>query len=216
VAGLAPAPLNSWDELLLAYVDGTLDSPAFALANSDAHDRAELDSRVGMAKNGLYVSEFTTDEINKAIEAGRSFATTGPSLAFDVNGEFVGDTAEIRRGAAKLNLSVNAEIPAAMLVKIDIIKNGQLWQTIEPNSQAAPSPSPARPAPIPLVEPPSAASPHPNHPLSRTAGNAKAPRTRYPGRFSVARIMSSIHPKEGLSLLRQPKTVAAAPPRPTR
>ncbi|MHC4094121.1 MAG: hypothetical protein ACYSVY_28245, partial [Planctomycetota bacterium] len=66
----------------------------------------------------------------KAIKAGRSFATTGPSLALDVNGELMGDTAYVFDGTANVNLSVDSESPTAILVKIDIIKNGDVWQTI--------------------------------------------------------------------------------------
>jgi hypothetical protein len=131
-----PGDLTSWDELLMAYVDGTLDEPTFGVANSDAHDTKWIDdpleSSVGLAKNGLYVKDLTAEEVYKAIKKGRSFATTGPSLDFDVNKEFMGDTAKISDGAANLNLSVNSESPTAILVKIDIIKNGQVLQTISP------------------------------------------------------------------------------------
>jgi len=132
--GLPEAPLISWDEQLLAYVDGVVDTPVFAVANSDAHNTAEIDSHVGIAKNGVYLKKLTAKEFYKAIKAGRSFATTGPSLDLDVNGELMGDTAEISRGTAEVNLSVNAENQNATLVKIEIIKNGLLWQTIWPTS----------------------------------------------------------------------------------
>jgi len=130
-----PGDLNSWDELLMAYVDGTVDTPTFGVANSDAHNTGDPGSKVGVAKNGLYVKALTADEVYKAIKAGRSFATTGPSLAFDVNGEYMGDTAKIAvGGAAKLNLSASSESPFAILVKIDIIKNGAVLQTLSPMS----------------------------------------------------------------------------------
>jgi len=125
--GSPEAPLNSWDDLLMAYVDGTVDSPIFAVANSDAHNTGDPDSKVGVAKTGLYVKKLTAKDVYRAIEAGHSFATTGPSLAFDVNGEIMGDTAEISDGSAKLNLSVSSESPTAVVLKIDIIKNG-LWR----------------------------------------------------------------------------------------
>lgn len=135
---LVPGDLNSWDELLMAYVDGTVDTPMFGVANSDAHNTKwtddPLESNVGLAKNGLYVKELSPDEVYKAIKAGRSFATTGPSLAFDVNGELMGDTAAISDGAANVNLSVNSESPTAILVKIDIVKNGAVLQTLSPMS----------------------------------------------------------------------------------
>jgi hypothetical protein len=130
--GAPEAPLNSWDELLMAYVDGTVDTPTFGVANSDAHNTGESDSNVGVAKNGVYVKEFTEAEFYKALKAGRSFATTGPSLDFDVNGEHMGDTAYVPDGKARLKLSVVSESPTAVLVKIDIIKNGEIWQTLNP------------------------------------------------------------------------------------
>jgi hypothetical protein len=142
--------LTSWDELLLAYVDGVVDKPVFGLANSDAHNTDDLDctddngcSKVGVAKNGVYVKKekkgLTAKELYKAIKAGRTFATTGPSLNLDVNGELMGDTAYIKThkadgGTADINLSVSSESPTAILVKIDIIKNGIIWVTITPNS----------------------------------------------------------------------------------
>jgi len=133
--GSPQAPLNSWDQLLMAYVDGTVDKPTFAVANSDAHNTGEADSNVGVAKNGLYVLALTPRQVYSAIKAGRSFATTGPSLEFDVNGMLMGGTSYIAAGgSANLNLSANSEIPTAVLVKIDVIKNGEVVQTISPMS----------------------------------------------------------------------------------
>ncbi len=142
--GAPQAPLSSWDELLMAYVYGIVDKPIFGLANSDAHNTDDLDctdgscSKVGVAKNGVYVKKekkgLTAKELYKAIKAGRTFATTGPSLNLDVNDEFMGDTAYICDGAADINLSVDSEDPNFLLVKIDIIKNGVIWVTITPNS----------------------------------------------------------------------------------
>jgi hypothetical protein len=132
--GSPEAPLNSWDQLLMAYVNGATDKPIFGVANSDAHNTAELDSNVGIAKNGLYVKALTAEDVYEAIKAGRSFATTGPSLAFEVNGEMMGGTAHIASGgSANLKLSVNSENATAALTKIDIIKNGEVWRTISPN-----------------------------------------------------------------------------------
>jgi hypothetical protein len=116
----------------MAYVDGTVAEPIFGVANSDAHNTGDPDSDVGVAKNGLYVEKLKAKDVYEAIEAGHSFATTGPSLAVDVNGEIMGDTAEISDGTAELNLSVNSESPTAILVNIDIVKNGAVLQTISP------------------------------------------------------------------------------------
>jgi hypothetical protein len=139
--GSPEAPLNSWDQLLMAYVDGEVEEPIFALADSDSHNTGDLTcdnqngcSTVGVAKNGVYVKALNAKELYKAIKAGRSFATTGPSLNLDVNGEWMGDTAEIEDGTATINLAVNSESPTAILVKIDIIRNGVVWQTINPMS----------------------------------------------------------------------------------
>jgi hypothetical protein len=105
------------------------------VANSDAHNTGDANSYVGVAKNGLYVKALTADEVYKAIKAGRSFATTGPELAFDVNGEQMGDTAVTASGgSAKLNLSVKAMTPGYILYEIKIIENGVAWPTIRPLS----------------------------------------------------------------------------------
>jgi len=134
-----PAPslagdLNSWDELLMAYVNRETDRPVFGTANSDAHNTADIaNSKVGSAKNGLYVKKLSADEIYKAIAAGHSFATTGPSLTFDVNGQIMGDTAKIAvGGSANLSLSAKAETPGYLLARIDIYRNGQVWKTKYP------------------------------------------------------------------------------------
>jgi hypothetical protein len=135
--GSPEAPASSWDQLLMAYVNGTTDTPIFGVANSDAHNTADPDSTVGAGKNGLYVKALTAEGVYEAIKAGRSFATTGPSLAFDVNGELMGSTAHIASGeSASLKLSAKSESPTAILVKIDIIKNGEVWQTISPMQPA--------------------------------------------------------------------------------
>ena len=131
--GAPEAPLNSWDDLLMDYVDGAVDTPTFGVANSDAHNTGDPDSYVGVAKNGAYLKKgLSAREFYKAIKAGRTFATTGPSLAFDVDGELMGDTAYVFDGAADVNLSVSSESPTAILVKIDVIKNGAVWQTLGP------------------------------------------------------------------------------------
>jgi len=131
--GSPEAPLNSWDDLLMAYVNGTVNKPIFAVANSDAHNTADPDSVVGSAKTGLYVLGLTPVQIYHAIETGRGFATTGPSLDFEVNGEMMGGTAYVDGGgSATLDLSVDSENPSAILVNIDIIKNGAVIETITP------------------------------------------------------------------------------------
>ncbi len=132
--GSPEAPLNSWDDLLLAYVHGVVDKPVFGVANSDAHNTGDPDSNVGVAKNGVYVKKLTAKHFYKAVKAGRSFATTGPSLSFAVNGKWMGDRATIPHGSAEVDLSVDSESPTAVLVKIDIVKNGAVWQTIHPMS----------------------------------------------------------------------------------
>jgi hypothetical protein len=135
--GSPEAPLNSWDQLLMAYVEGRADKPIFGVANSDAHNTGDPDSNVGMAKNGLYLNALTADDVYEAIKAGRSFATTGPSIGFDVNGEAMGGTALVAVGGpASLHLKVSSESPSAVLTKVDVVKNGDVWQTISPMQPA--------------------------------------------------------------------------------
>jgi len=132
--GAPEAPLSSWDQLLMAYVEGTMDEPIFGLANSDAHNTGDPGSTVGAAKNGVYLKKLTAQDFYKAVRAGRTFGTTGPSLALDVNGKLMGDRAVIDLGTAYIHLTADSESPSALLVKIDIIKNGVVWQTISPMS----------------------------------------------------------------------------------
>jgi len=131
--GSPEAPLRSWDDLLLAYVSGTVSRPIFAVADTDAHNAGGPDSIVGSAKTGVYLKSLSADELYAAIKAGRSFATTGPSLAFDVNGALMGDTASIPGGgSAKLRLNVKAETDGFTVAEVRVIKDGEVWQTIKP------------------------------------------------------------------------------------
>jgi hypothetical protein len=153
---LAPeAPLYSWDDLLLAYVNGELERPVFGVANSDAHNTYNIEghdftggsgvtygdysddySDVGEAKNGVFVQKLTPRRLLKAIEVDRCFATTGPSMAFTVNGRVMGETVKIKafKGAiSELQLAVDSENATAVFVIIVIIKNGKIWQSIPLN-----------------------------------------------------------------------------------
>jgi hypothetical protein len=140
VLGEPGTPIHSWDELLLAYVDGELDHPTFGVADSDAHNTANLSanvdySDVGQARNGVFVRRLTQHSLFGAIEAGRCFATTGPSMAFTVNGEMMGETVVLKswkRRAVKLDLSVNAESATAVVAKVTIVRNGKPWKVLSP------------------------------------------------------------------------------------
>jgi hypothetical protein len=137
IAGLklggSEAPLLSWDDLLKAYLDRQIDHPTFAYADTDSHNTGDADSNVGLAKNGLLVKELTPDEVYSAIRAGRSFATTGPSLDFTVNGVVMGETAKLKKTAA-VEVSADSESNSAVIEKIDIIKNGEVVETLNPNT----------------------------------------------------------------------------------
>ena len=137
-------PLYSWDEQLMSYIVGDANKPVFGAANSDAHNTANTliddpnndDSDVGEAKNGLYVTSLDYDGIFEAIRAGRSFASTGPFVSLTVNNAMMGQTAWIDVDAnesAELSLSMNSNSPSAIIAKVDVIKNGQVMQTLAPN-----------------------------------------------------------------------------------
>jgi len=137
------APLHSWDDLLMAYVNGQTDHPIFGMAHSDAHNTANTligdpnadDSDVGEAKNGVLVESLSAEVIYAAVKAGRCFATTGPSLTFQVNGAMMGQTVEVGPGQiAQIHLTGNAENANAVFVKVDIVKNGQVIKTLSPQT----------------------------------------------------------------------------------
>jgi hypothetical protein len=131
--GSPEAPLKSWDELLQAYVNGTVDRPIFAVANTDAHNAGGPDSIVGTAKTGVYVKSLTADELYGAIKAGRSFATTGPLVGLDVNGGLMGETIHVTSGGSvKVGLEVKAETEGFTVAEVRVIKNGEVWQTVKP------------------------------------------------------------------------------------
>lgn len=161
--------LNSWDDLLMAYLNGEIDHPIYGVANTDAHNTANVvlgstaydDSDVGEFKNGVYVPCLNKGQLFKAIRRGNLFATSGPSVYFDINGEIMGETVKIHRSkengfgkgksdphamaqrgkpqprrdaTVELTLSADSQNQAAVIVKVDIIKNGQVLQTQNPMS----------------------------------------------------------------------------------
>ncbi len=145
-------PANTWDALLMLYLEGDLAKPIFGVANSDAHNTAKVDftrtdpsydhSDVGEAKNGVMIrGEFNETNLLRAIKGGHFFATLGPSMEFDVNGKIMGETVQGRlssgEAAATVNISlqVNAEKPGHRLQKIKLIKNGVVL--LEENPQTA-------------------------------------------------------------------------------
>jgi hypothetical protein len=135
--GSPEVPLASWDDLLMAYVRGEVEKPTFAAANSDAHNTVEADSKVGTGRNGLYVTGLTPEAVYEAIRAGRSFATTGPSLDVAVDGKMMGETAAVESGKpVKIAIKVESGGDSAILTKIDVIKNGELLTTLSPNASA--------------------------------------------------------------------------------
>ncbi len=138
-------PLYSWDDQLLAYVYGEAARPVFGVANSDAHNTANTDlantdplydaSDVGEAKNGVLVAQLDALSLFDALRAGRFFATTGPSLIFEVNDALMGETVGIGAGQnARVRLSGNAESDSSVFVKVDIIRNGEVFKTLTPQT----------------------------------------------------------------------------------
>jgi hypothetical protein len=138
-------PMHSWDDLLMDYVSGQIDAPVFGLANSDAHNTANLpiggegydDSDVGEVKNGVYLKKLNRGQFFKALRNGNLFATTGPSLYFDVNGQMMGETVTIKpedSPIVTLNFSAKSENPNAVLVKLDVIKNAEAIRTSSPGT----------------------------------------------------------------------------------
>jgi len=133
--------VNTWDQLLMMYINGDLPKPIFGVASSDAHNTKNIDfsqtdpnyddSDVGEAKNGVLLKgEFTENNLLNAIKRGHLFATTGPSIEFEVNGKIMGETVEVTRSSdeagptVNVTLKVNAEEPGLLLESIKVIKGG--------------------------------------------------------------------------------------------
>ncbi len=145
-AGAMPAaPLNSWDDLLMAYINGEIDHPIYCVANSDSHNTGNTeigsavpgydDSDVGEVKNGVYLTHHKRKHFLEAVRRGNLFATTGPSIYFDIDGKIMGETLGIcsrKNKQVTMRLSVNSESPTAVLVRVDIIKNGEVIHSDQP------------------------------------------------------------------------------------
>jgi len=131
--GAPQDPLNSWDSFLLNYTIEVTDYVPLAVGNTDSHNTGEPDSKVGIAKTGVYVQNFTANDLYEAIKKGRSFVTTGPIISFNISDAMMGETLLLTAGAAILNIKIESSAPSANITKVNIIKNGISWQTFNPN-----------------------------------------------------------------------------------
>lgn len=128
-------PLNSWDSFLLNYTTNVIDYVPFAVGNTDSHNTGAPDSTVGVAKTGVYVKNFTANDLYEGIKKGRSFVTTGPIISFNISDVLMGETLVLTRGVSPtLNIKVESSAPSANIIQVDIVKNGiYSWQTFSPN-----------------------------------------------------------------------------------
>jgi len=126
-------PLNSWDSYLLNYAEAQ-DYVLFAVGGTDTHNSGNPDSKVGLAKTGVYVNAFTANDLYEGIKKGRSFVTTGPIVSFNISDTMMGETLFLTRGVKPvLNVKIESSGPSANITQVKIIKNGFSWQTFNPN-----------------------------------------------------------------------------------
>ena len=128
-------PLNSWDSFLLNCTTGVTGYVPFAVGNTDSHNTGAPDSKVGIAKTGVYVNAFTANELYEGIKEGRSFVTTGPIISFNISDAMMGETLFLTGGVSPvLNIKIESSAPSAKITRVDITKNGNYsWQTFNPN-----------------------------------------------------------------------------------
>jgi len=128
-------PLNSWDRFLLNYTTGITDYVPFAVGNTDSHNTGDPESKVGIAKTGVYVNAFTANDLYEGIKKGRSFVTTGPIISFNISDVMMGETLFLTAGVSPLlNIKIESSAPSALITKVSIIKNGNYsWRTFNPN-----------------------------------------------------------------------------------
>jgi hypothetical protein len=141
--------VNTWDELLMMYVNGDLPKPVFGVATSDAHNTANVEferidprgdhSDVGEAKNGVTLrGDLNEHSLLQAIRHGNLFATTGPSMEFDIDGKIMGETVGLTKSSdgatpvVNITLRVKAEEPGHLLETIKVIKNGITLLDVSP------------------------------------------------------------------------------------
>jgi len=127
-------PLNSWDSFYLNYLLGFQNYLPFAVGNTDSHNTGAPNSKVGIAKTGVYVKNFTANDLYEGIKKGRSFVTTGPIISFNISDAMMGETLLLTAGAsATLNIKIESSAPSANITQVDIIRNGLWWKTFNPN-----------------------------------------------------------------------------------
>ncbi|MBP7738623.1 MAG: PHP domain-containing protein [Spirochaetes bacterium] len=142
--GATPSvPLNSWDNLLMAFINGEIDHPIYCVGNSDSHNTANTvigsadydDSDVGEVKNGVYLTHHNKAHFFDAVRRGNLFTTTGPSIYFEIEGTIMGETLRIntkRKKSVRMKLYVNSESASAVLVAVSIVKNGEVIHAVQP------------------------------------------------------------------------------------
>jgi len=95
------SPLADWDRLLLKRL-GEEPHHVVGIGNSDAHwdgRKGHENEHPGLAKTYLWIEgELTPDALYDALRQGRAIASSGPLLAFSINGKKIGETVVIEPG----------------------------------------------------------------------------------------------------------------------
>lgn len=101
--------------------------------NSDSHNAKS--SEVGIPRNYVEVGVDEPDRVDPAafvaaVKAGRVSVSAGPFLKFSINGAGLGRMATLDQGAAKLSIAMSAPAWMGPIETIEVIKNGQVFQTV--------------------------------------------------------------------------------------
>lgn len=124
-----------WNELL------NEGKRVIGMAATDAHNP----QHIGEPRICVYLNRLSEAEIYYAIKNGHFYGTNGPDIRFEVNGEIMGSTVEVRAGeTVAIDIVAWSDNP---LTKVSLIKNGEeikVWRMSQKEFVAGFSESPSK------------------------------------------------------------------------
>jgi len=135
-------PGNMWDKVLKEYCAGERDTPAWGIATADFHREGESGEKLGNFSTVFFVKEKIEKAILEAMRNGKMYACRGKYPHFTKLDDFSvhSVTGEVRgilgdevflEGFPKIRISLSSDIPAESLVRVRLIRSGQVIAQVE-------------------------------------------------------------------------------------
>lgn len=136
----ATEPGNFWDRVLLEYCNGERDRPVWGISTSDFHKDTGAGGKLGNFPTVFLVREKTKKEVLSAMRGGKMYACHGKYPQRIILDKFTvcsslcettavsGDEVVLRENP-RIHISLSLQRPAEALVKIRLIRSGELIET---------------------------------------------------------------------------------------